>query len=86
MPHFWNNHHQVRSKFKRLETIIRYAQSSKDWKSSSGTLKVQRLETIIRYAQSSQDWKPSSAMLKVQQIGNHHQVRSKFKRLETQIT
>jgi imidazoleglycerol phosphate dehydratase HisB len=78
MPHFWNNHHQVRSKFKRLETIIRYAQSSKDWKSSSGTLKVQkignhhhvrskfkRLETIIRYAQSSKDWKSSSGTLKV---------------------
>jgi hypothetical protein len=37
------NHHQVRSKFKRLETIIRYAQSSKDWKSSSDTLKVQKI-------------------------------------------
>jgi hypothetical protein len=40
------------------------------------------LETIIRYAQSSKDWKPSSGTLKVQKIGNHHQERSKFKRLE----
>jgi hypothetical protein len=68
-----NNLHQVRSKSKRLEgiTFIRYAQSSKDWKPSSGTLKVQKIEIIIRYAQSSKDWKSSSCTLKVQKIGNH---------------